>query len=167
MKTCCACKVEKPFGDFHKNYKASDGLSSRCKPCGIQYAKTWVEKNPEKARATQHTWQKTNAKRKAITQKAWYDKNPDKVLAALLVREYGMSLEQWDELMLKQGGVCAVCSKEDACHKRLAVDHDHKTGAIRGLLCGKCNKAVGLFQDSSENCFEAGKYLNRATLIPC
>lgn len=56
----------------------------------------------------------------------------------LLKRDYGISLEQWDELMLLQGGMCAICEKE-FMDQLPQTDHNHRTGKVRGLLCTRCN----------------------------
>lgn len=60
-------------------------------------------------------------------------------------KRYGISKESYQELLEKQQGVCAICF--NSCSKALAVDHDHKTGVIRGLLCNKCNRGLGYLQD--------------------
>lgn len=62
-------------------------------------------------------------------------------------RKYGISLERYNELFKIQGGVCAICGGNRG-KRRLAVDHDHATGTVRGLLCGLCNITVGLVEDS-------------------
>lgn len=68
---------------------------------------------------------------------------------AHLRRNFGITLEQYTEMLVKQGGVCAVCGGLNPTPtRRLAVDHDHKTGKIRGLLCGPCNLHLGKFEDS-------------------
>lgn len=68
----------------------------------------------------------------------WRKKNPDKIRSSVL-RKYGITNEDYEELLLWQGGRCGICLNKPRT-KRLAVDHDHKTGAIRGLLCQRCNK---------------------------
>ncbi len=70
-----------------------------------------------------------------------------------LVRDFGIDLAEYQRLFVEQKGVCAICSqpeteKRGGKTKWLAVDHDHSTGAVRGLLCTACNKGIGLLQDS-------------------
>lgn len=74
----------------------------------------------------------------------------DKARASNLKRLYGITLEQYDELRERQRELCAVCLKhESEFNVRLCVDHDHKTGEIRGLLCRYCNhRLVGRHRDS-------------------
>jgi hypothetical protein len=71
-------------------------------------------------------------------------------------------LDEYDALLRQQEGRCAVCLREPGS-RRLAVDHDHDTGSVRGLLCFKCNRAVGCFNDDPSNCLRAAEYLTRTT----
>lgn len=73
-------------------------------------------------------------------------KNPDYNRDFTLKRNYGISLDEYEELFKLQDGVCAICHKPDL-RRRLCVDHDHKTGVVRGLLCDSCNNGLGRFGD--------------------
>src|SRR5688572_7331654 len=64
-----------------------------------------------------------------------------------LRRLYGITPEAYDEKFAAQDGVCAICKSECATGRRLAVDHDHETNAVRGLLCSRCNNGIGHFDD--------------------
>jgi len=71
---------------------------------------------------------------------------------------YGITLEIYNQMLKAQGGVCAICHKEDSKGNHLSVDHDHSTGKVRGLLCGRCNLALGGF--STQELLEGAlKYL--------
>lgn len=77
----------------------------------------------------------------------------------LLKHRYGLTLEQFDELNTKQGGVCAICHQPPRGKMtNLSVDHNHTTGEIRGLLCVTCNRAVG-YLDNADWLSKATKYL--------
>ena len=82
-------------------------------------------------------------------------------------KTFGITKEQYLELFKSQGGVCAICNKPEtdiSRHgdiKNLAIDHNHKTGVLRGLLCGKCNKAIGLFDEKEMNLQAAVLYLRK------
>ncbi len=65
-----------------------------------------------------------------------------------LKTNYGLTIEQYDEMVRKSGGRCMVCGKKPTGKKGLHVDHDHKTGKVRGLLCNKCNVALGMVNDT-------------------
>ena len=79
----------------------------------------------------------------------------------LLSSKFGITPEQYDELLVSQGGRCAVCGKRPKA-KHLDVEHDHKTGEIRGLCCGFCNKAMGNFWDDPDLMEKAVTYLRTA-----
>jgi hypothetical protein len=83
------------------------------------------------------------------------------------LKKYGISPLDYADMLLKQGGVCAVCKLSETCKDKrsnkvrdLAVDHCHTTGRVRGLLCSRCNKALGGFKDNAELLASAIGYLN-------
>jgi hypothetical protein len=73
----------------------------------------------------------------------------------------GVTPEQYDEMLSAQGGTCAICEQVDHLGRRLAVDHDHETGEVRGLLCGRCNTMLGQMNDDPELLRRAASYLER------
>lgn len=85
-------------------------------------------------------------------------KNHDRMVS----KTYGLEAGDYDRLYAEQGGVCAICQRAKGKVKRLAVDHDHDTGLVRGLLCGPCNQLVGYFKNSPETFRRAADYLDRA-----
>lgn len=96
--------------------------------------------------------------------------NPERSKSYTLQRDYGISLGEYEELMRRQNGCCAICKRADGDErnnnngsKRLSVDHDHKTGAIRGLLCTMCNQGIGALQDSTTLLKLAIEYLEKFT----
>jgi hypothetical protein len=80
-----------------------------------------------------------------------------------LKQEYGLTNEGYDAILKSQFGLCAICGKEQADKRghRLHVDHCHKTGQVRGLLCSNCNQGIGKFQDKIEFLESAVQYLRR------
>lgn len=103
--------------------------------------------------------------------KKYYYKNREKILARhkrkqqdykerktreRYKREYGITVEEVEDLKLKQDGCCAICQER----KPLCVDHNHDTGLVRGLLCSNCNMALGHFKDSILYLQKAIEYLN-------
>lgn len=78
-----------------------------------------------------------------------------------LMEKFGISLEKYNEMFKDQNGVCSICLKKCETGKQLAVDHCHKTGKIRGLLCQPCNTAIGKFMDSPALLQQAIYYLER------
>jgi len=73
--------------------------------------------------------------------------------------KYGITKEQFDELFKNQEGKCPICKTE--LKEEIHIDHDHLTGQVRGVLCGKCNKGLGQFNDNIESLTNAIKYLSR------
>lgn len=99
-----------------------------CRPC----YETWhVAHNPErkaKVYAARTAWRKKN-----------YFRDLRSIWAARVRKNFGISIEQYETMLREQSGVCGLCGLPENVRRRLAVDHDHKTGAVRGLLCFRCN----------------------------
>lgn len=74
-------------------------------------------------------------------------------------RVFGLAEGDYDRLYAYQGGLCAGCRRATGATKRLAVDHHHATGAVRGLLCGPCNRMVGHFRDDPSTFQRLAEYL--------
>lgn len=99
----------------------------------------------------------TESDRKGVEQ--WRKDNPSQSLDNQL-RKYGIDSFDFNAMLIEQGGVCKICGKpETGKRKRLSVDHCHKTGVIRGLLCNTCNLAIGWFNHDPELIRAALRYL--------
>lgn len=94
----------------------------------------------------------------AVSQK----KDPVKKRFARIKKQYGMSPDDYEKLLSKQGMSCAVCSGLIGNTPSTHIDHCHETGIVRGLLCQKCNQAIGLLQDSPEIMLKAAEYVKNA-----
>jgi hypothetical protein len=79
---------------------------------------------------------------------------------SLLMRTYGLRLDEYDALAKNGCHICGVLAEKDG--RRLAVDHCHKTGKVRGVLCGRCNKNIGQFEDNPNILIAAALYIQRA-----
>lgn len=143
-KVCIGpCERELPVEKFHRDGSSRDGRRSRCPQCRRTPA------NDVDARENLRKWRAAN---------------PEKVQAssrrAYLKKAFGITPEQYDEMLAAQGGVCAICGgTESGNGKRFHVDHDHTTGAIRGILCHHCNLALGHFKDDPKRLAQAIAYL--------
>ena len=95
--------------------------------------------------------------------KQWHIDNPvspDEYKDGRLQRIYGITLDEYNELLIKQNYSCKICGKhESEFDRKLSVDHNHTTGKIRGLLCGNCNTGLGLFKDNKELLLKSVDYL--------
>lgn len=108
--------------------------------------------------------------------KAWRAKNSDYVKAfdksratpervrTNRLRKYGLTLEQYNQMLEAQNHCCAICGEHESEQKNsLSVDHNHTTGAVRALLCDACNTAIGLLRESPQILAQAVEYLLRYT----
>ena len=133
------------------------------------YAKKYYSdpKNVEARRAQQNAKYKNDAEwreRRLAAVKEYKRKNPGYRLIVELRSKYKISPEEYAALLRKQKGLCAVCRQPERAKlrgktKRLALDHCHRTGKIRGMLCSRCNTALGLLGDSVPLLRAAIKYM--------
>ena len=93
----------------------------------------------------------------------WYHRNRERGLKwrrnGHLVKKFGITSEEYDQMFEEQGNVCKICGAGKTT-KHFAVDHDHNTGKIRGILCGDCNLGLGKFKDDPELLRIALQYLS-------
>ncbi len=132
-----------------------------------EYYKEMRKKNPNKIHkmknAFQKTWRAENRAKIRGYENTYAEKHPEKVRAKQIrhkLVKYGLIPEQYDAILASQNGVCAICGLARGI-KMLAVDHDHKTNKVRGLLCQFCNTALGKFLDSVEILKRAISYLEK------
>ena len=129
-RTCMTCGVEKNILEFYMRDKKTGRRHSACKECDKTRVKARHQANPERTR------------------------NND------LKRNYGITLQEHQEMYKNQNGVCAICKGEgDGKWKKLCVDHDHNTGKVRQLLCRNCNMVLGQVGDNPNLLEEMIKYL--------
>lgn len=112
-------------------------------------------KNHQKARAYRRAYYHENLEASRQYNRS-YCKQADRL------RHYGLSPEQFDEMVKAQGGRCAICDSAPE-HKQLCVDHDHSSNQVRGLLCDFCNTALGLMADDPLRLAAAVRYLRKFT----
>ena len=128
-------------------------------------------RNPEKVRAWQRAYQLRNPEKFLANQRAWLSRNLEKVRAQArarsLKRNFGITQARYIELLRGQGGGCAICGSTNSGrnNRNFCVDHDHKTGSIRGLLCFSCNHGLGQFKDSTVTLQAAICYLQPITSL--
>jgi hypothetical protein len=135
--------------------------NGRCRPCGRAHCKARYQAKKPAYVARAAKWKKANPAKSRASIKAWHDANPAKVRSARLNRNYKITLADYEKLLTKQRGRCAICgTKTPGCGwTSFPVDHDHETGKVRGLLCQSCNKGLGNFKDDIQNLRRAIDYL--------
>lgn len=147
VKRCSRCKQLKPLENFDQYRTQANRLKrcSQCKTCRVQGKK------------------KSRIK---LRQSSEYKKHRARERSRWLRDNYSLTLAEYNALLSKQGNGCAICGQPEAhVHPRyktpysLAVDHDHANGRIRGLLCYRCNRGIGIFQDRPELLEKAAVYL--------
>ncbi len=137
--------------------------------------KLYRERNREKLSAYYKQWRAENRDKKITQTREWYQNNKEhaielvrsyrienkekiKKLAqeykprrkALWLLRYGLTVDEYDAQVVQQGNCCAICGKQPKPGKVLVVDHDHKSGKFRGLLCMNCNSGIGNLKDDPE-----------------
>lgn len=161
MKICKKCEEEKPLEDFGRTGKY---YKSHCRKCLNESSSLRYHTNKEVILAKERQKRAENIEAYRAKQNEIYHKNPGKTREYNLKRYYGLTIDQYNEILSSQGGGCAICGKTPEQEKRnLAVDHDHKNLSIRGLLCGWCNRHfIGHHRDP-DLFKKAGEYLSTAT----
>lgn len=131
MKYCGNCKTEKPVDSFGSDESRKDKKSIYCLQCRADLARIARYSKPERGRI--------------------YSR----------YRRYGITKEQYDELNIKQGGLCAICGtdKPGRNHSTLYIDHNHSTGKVRGLLCCDCNLLLGQAKENIDTLKASIQYL--------
>lgn len=132
---CRRCGETKPAEAFHRNKTKESGRQSQCAACVNERVKAWYDRTAGKATRN-----------------------------AQLKRNFGISQAEYDALLVAQGGVCAICLSGEPGGRygaTFSVDHDHRTGVVRGLLCQRCNMALGQLEDDIGRLEAAITYLRR------
>lgn len=132
MKKCLTCELEKPIKDFYKRKNSKDGVNFHCKPCSREKRNNWNKEKDEEY------WRYSSYRRASLS-------------TGIPIAEIRAAFEN-------QNKRCKICNRGET-NKFLAVDHCHKTGKFRGLLCQKCNTGLGQFSDDTALLERAAKYL--------
>jgi len=133
-KVCSKCRVLKDFSEFTKDLNHWTGKSYWCKECKNASIRKHRESNPE---LFYESMRYSQAK----------------------IR-YGIEKEDYLQLLESQNHLCAICSESLDMGRQTHIDHCHDTGRIRGILCGSCNKGIGMLRDSPTILRSAADYLD-------
>lgn len=143
-KKCNICGEIKSIDLFSKTKQLKSGYKGHCKDCHNSINKKYYS-NP-KNYDRQREWAKNNPESRKLS----YKKHNIK-------KYYGLSWNEYEKLLERFNNKCGICGGIDPIS--LSVDHDHKTGKVRGLLCNNCNNGLGRFKDSPELLAKAIEYL--------
>ena len=160
MKVCSKCRRAQDRSHFGKLSRSPDGLHPRCRDCVNAARRAYVADRPEyqeKMRERCRRWHAENVDVARAKAKAHYHGNKDRHRNTRLLRKYGISLVEYDALFVAQGGRCAICGRERPTRgdQMLHVDHCHRTGKVRGLLCSPCNTVLGFLEDNNPLALQA------------
>lgn len=156
---CTKCDLWLAPEMFTINRARKNGLNVWCKYCMAAYRVAHREQN-------------------AVYQREYRKKNPDACRERdkdkyqnrgrfyHIKRRYGLTKDQFQMMLQSQGGVCAICVQSCQTKDHLSVDHDHRTGQVRGLLCHRCNTLLGKSEDNPTILREAALYLERGGFRP-
>lgn len=153
MKLCLKCNLLQPPENFYPDLSRKSGRHSQCRSC----KKAYREENKVRILELHNERLRKNPGKRREYAETFFNKQPGGGKFYRLNRKYGLSFEEFQRLFLDES--CKICHKTGI---PLKVDHCHKTGKIRGLLCQKCNSAIGMLDDSPGLCWGAAGYLNRA-----
>lgn len=165
MKICTKCKETKDLTEFYNTKQTKSGKTSKCISCYREYGVQYRAKNPKYWKHSTK-WRKENPEKWKKWWDVYYSRNKEKI--ARYRTEYnlglhGLTIEDYEELKREQNNCCAICrlpeNQSGGKHNKLLVDHNHKTGRIRGLLCDRCNRAAGFVRDSPTIAEALSKYL--------
>lgn len=142
-RACRDCLLEKSLDEFHASKNGTFGKASYCKMCMNIRTRIWRETNREKMQE--------------VARISYFNRTLEK---------YNLTQDEYRDLLSSQKGLCAICyqpptEKRYQTSRPLCIDHDHKTGQVRGLLCGSCNRALGGFKDNPSVLESAKQYLTR------
>lgn len=140
--TCISC--EGRYGAEEMSQRNKRSQTGKCCSCQRATRRAWYERNTEAAKSYSTAWKRANRDR-------WLDANRK--------TKYGIHYGTYAEMLATQGGGCAICGAPEPKDKSLHVDHDHRTGTVRGLLCDLCNRGLGYFADSPLRLAAASRYL--------
>jgi len=162
IKYCPKCKTVKKVDKFSRDNKTKDKLDVWCLECKRVYSRSDAAKLAAKkwyysggGKLKKYEYQRDGTKKDRPKAEPYR--------AQVLKRKYGISQDTYSKLLRSQNGCCAICrtTNPGRNRKEWPIDHDHTTGKIRGLLCWKCNSALGLLKDSPDLCAKAAAYLRR------
>lgn len=166
-KKCSHCKETKRLEDFPIARKTATGRGAYCRPCAKIRHRKWQIKNRSKIRALDKKYRdsKKDCPEYRKRQKLARDRfrsTPKGILLdfrSWLRSAYDIGLTEYERLYFNQQGRCAICDGKPDGERPLAVDHCHKTGKVRGLLCQRCNHGLGHFRDNLDLLSYAKNYL--------
>ena len=166
MKTCKICGVRKFNDNFYVKDRKTERLDSKCKDCQKEISRKYYEENGKTVRERVYAYQKANPEVQARA-RAKRKANGKRRLADVR-QNYGVSPEQYAEMLERAGGVCEICGRvpSEVSKKGPCIDHCHDSSKVRGILCAPCNMGIGHLRDDPEVLRKAIEYLETHSVQP-
>jgi len=169
-RVCRRCKIERPLDDYRPyNNGKTRGYRKTCKHCQNSLELIRISAPGEKKRRSNYAMlrnqlmtseqRKTKNARNSAFMRKFSKTNPIRHKSNKLKAAYGITVEQYDEMLSVQGEVCFICRQPNASGRSLAVDHCHSTGKIRKLLCSPCNMAIGMVKEDADRARAIASYI--------
>jgi nitrate/TMAO reductase-like tetraheme cytochrome c subunit len=154
MRQCNECGTLLEFTDTnfrpYRNKKGKTVIHKVCRECEREYTRVWYSKCDKKKLVRDRREYQTNYRIAHRTE----------IQDSYLKRRFGISRKEVNRMARKQNGECAICKKAfNEIKQSRQVDHDHVTGKVRGILCHKCNRGLGLFNDNPGTLLAAASYV--------
>ena len=134
-----------------KERRLNPNLAPEIRKAEAAAKRKWRAKDPERHYATYRDWYHNGGGKEIVAAYKVKYYNPTRAKAKDLRRAYQITLEEYEAMLERQDGLCAICRGDNAQTKykrMLFVDHDHVTGKVRGLLCHRCNTGIGYMRDN-------------------
>lgn len=154
-QTCVTCGELKPLDRFPQTKSNKTGKNywrHQCKACGEAVRAVKRKADLQRINAVRKKWRDAHPGHNRSNHKAWRDRNREHVnresKLADMRRRYGMSPTDVEAMSIAQKGLCAACGGPPDDQRPLMIDHDHITGAVRGMLCNSCNLTLGRSRES-------------------
>ncbi len=142
-------------------------MPQKTKELRAAYMRKWRKKNPEKVKERSRVYREKNRETLRERAKGYRMQHPEiksspEYRRKHTLKQYNITEDDYNDIFAAQNGKCLICGRHQSeIGKSLHIDHCHKTGKVRGLLCSNCNTAIGLLQDDIENLKCAIMYLNK------
>lgn len=160
MRICSKCNLSKDRLEFY--VRKNGNLHRECKECYKERIRTYRKNNLEYVRNKEKEYRNVDPKKYRERDRKRNSSIERKNIRKnyTLKNAYNITLNEYYSILEKQGGGCSICGETKSNGKNyLCVDHNHSTGKVRGILCDRCNRGLGLFKDSPELLLNAFDYL--------
>jgi hypothetical protein len=157
-KACRSCEIDQPISNFNPSATNTGGSSYECLVCFKERHARWRKTNED------HVRQKSREQMRRMRKAMPKEKRSKYLRRWRLKRKYGLTEAAYDVIMAAQNASCAICLVKFEPVKRgwraPVVDHDHRTGAVRAILCLGCNTGLGYFNENAETMRKAAEYID-------